>query len=214
MRSIALLVLTLAPLALAQDGDGVALVDAAARPPVPSGQLLPAAPGLYQRWDVGRSFGTPRLIEAVERAAEHVAWKLPHADPLFIGDLSRRGGGPLEGHSTHQTGLDADLGLYRKGARQPWRGFEELRPGDLDCAATWTLIEGLLDTGDVQFILLDEGHIRVLRAWLARERGWSDEALDTVFPRGLGDRSGWRLEGIVRHAEGHKDHLHVQVRTR
>ncbi len=169
---------------------------------------LPDAPGLYERWDPDRSWGAPLLIDTLTEVALRLAWSHPYIDPIVVGDLSRRGGGPLFGHRTHDIGIDADLGLYTRGGRQP-DGFVDITPEDLDVEATWALLTALLDTGNVRFILLDQGHIDRIRRWL-RARGTPASRIDAVFvpPSTPLNASRW---GVVRHAPNHRSHLHVRV---
>lgn len=58
-----------------------------------------------------RNWGNPRLIDYLERLASD-ARALDGWPGLLIGDLSQPRGGPmLNGHSSHQIGLDADIWL-------------------------------------------------------------------------------------------------------
>jgi murein endopeptidase len=176
-------------------------------PPVATVRL-PAAPGLLDRWDAERSHGTRLTVDTLLQATRALAWRHPTWDPVTIGDLSNAGGGPMFGHSTHDEGLDADLGLFVQGGVQP-DGFADVSPEALDPEATWALIASLLATGNVQFILLDQGHIDVLRAHLIAQ-GHDVEAIDRVFvPRST--RLTAARRGIVRHAPNHRSHLHVRV---
>lgn len=171
-------------------------------------ERLPDAPGIFDRWDAERSWGTPLVVSTLETSLRRLAWELPHADPVTVGDLSVRGGGPMYGHSTHDEGIDADLGLFVQGARQ-LGGFVDVPPHDLDAEATWKLVATLLDSGNVQFILLDQGHIERLRTWLA-STGYPQEEIDRIFvPRTT--RLRWDLRGVVRHAPNHRSHLHVRI---
>jgi penicillin-insensitive murein endopeptidase len=69
-----------------------------------------------ENWQVmrpsrNRSWGSPRLIEYVERFAGE-ARTLDGWPGLLIGDLSQPRGGPMpSGHSSHQMGLDVDIWL-------------------------------------------------------------------------------------------------------
>ncbi|NDD92139.1 penicillin-insensitive murein endopeptidase [bacterium] len=74
----------------------------------------------------GRYFGHPRLIEAVEQAAETLAkQKKP---PLLIADLGLPRGGPtLSAHSSHQTGLDVDIWYLRY---KPWKNRKNVRKAE------------------------------------------------------------------------------------
>lgn len=176
--------------------------------PVLATVRLPSSPGLFDRWDAERSFGSRLTVDTLMSATRRLAWEHPTWDPLTIGDLSNRGGGPMFGHSTHDEGIDADIGLFIDGGRQQ-DGFVDVRPGNLDAEATWALIAALLDTGNVQFILLDQRHINVLRDHLATV-GYPPEAIDEVFVSRATRLSADR-RGIVRHAPNHRSHLHVRI---
>lgn len=175
------------------------------------GQQLPERPELYIRWHESRSWGRPELVEVITEAAEEIAWRLPHADPFVVGDMSREGGGVLYGHRSHRGGLDADLGLYWGEGRQHLHGFMDVRPADLDAAATWTFIEAMLSTGLVERILLDRGHIRRLRRHVIAEGLLSEEEAWSVFPA-EGSPDIWIRDGVVHHVAGHRNHIHLRVR--
>jgi len=169
---------------------------------------LPSAEGVYERWDAQRSYGTWLTVTTLQQVTERLAWELPLADPILVGDLSRRGGGGMHGHKTHDKGIDADLGLYMRGGRQPLGGFVDVRPRELDAAATWAMIRALLDTGNVHFILLDQSLIDVVKAHVVREEGLTEEEAERIFPGGPVD---WRRRGVVNHAPNHASHLHVRI---
>jgi murein endopeptidase len=54
----------------------------------------------------------PALISVLDRASRIVARKYP-GSVLEIGELSRRTGGPITSHLSHQNGRDADVGFYQ-----------------------------------------------------------------------------------------------------
>lgn len=170
--------------------------------------LLPAEPGLHDRWDAGRAWGTPLLVDTLLSTFERLAWDHPSWDPPIVGDLSTRGGGPMFGHKTHDRGIDADLSLYVEGARTE-DGFEDIHPRRLDPHANWTLIKSLLDSGNVQFILLDQGHIDRIASHLV-DQGYDPGWVRSIFiPAGV--HVPWSARGVVRHAPKHRSHLHVRV---
>ncbi len=171
---------------------------------------VPRADGLYERWDPSRSWGRTWVPSTLQTVAERVAFELPMADPLMVGDISQRGGGRMDGHRTHDQGIDVDIGLFMPGQLQPLGGFVDLRPHQLDLHANWVLLSALLDTRNVQFILLDQGHIDALRHYLLVEVGIQRAEVDRMFPpRNV--RSTWKERGIVRHAPNHSSHLHVRI---
>lgn len=172
---------------------------------------LPERPALYQRWNAERSYGTAAMVDVLIEASGKVAAAWPDADPIFVGDLSTRRGGPLPPHRYHGDGRSADIGLFASGGTQPKAGFVPLWGAQLDLERTWTLIEALLATGRVEHILLDQSHIRRLTQWLSAEGRLTDAEIAAIFPP-LDTPRLWAMEGIVRHAPRHVDHLHVRLR--
>jgi penicillin-insensitive murein DD-endopeptidase len=56
-----------------------------------------------------RHWGTPRLIDYIERLSNDAA-ELDHRTGILIGDMSQPRGGPMaSGHASHQIGLDVDI---------------------------------------------------------------------------------------------------------
>lgn len=208
-RGTILKITTLAALALLALSP-TARADSTGKRPFYAGYQLPPADGLYERWDPRRSWGAEHVIEALQEVANRVAFLLPVADPLFIGDISTRGGGRLPGHRTHHLGIDVDIGLFMGQGQQPLGGFVDLLPHELDVHSTWILITALLDTGQVKFVLLDQGHIQVLRRYALEEVGLDIETVDSLFPP-PGSRLGWRRRGVIRHAPNHASHIHVRL---
>ena len=75
------------------------------------GQQLPVTGGTWQvmRLSRNRSWGTPQLVNEIERlsalAKEKAGW-----NGFLVGDMAQPRGGPmLTGHASHQIGLDADV---------------------------------------------------------------------------------------------------------
>jgi penicillin-insensitive murein DD-endopeptidase len=64
----------------------------------------------------GRNYGHPALVLMLGRSAKEIA-KAVRGSRMLVGDLSRERGGPLDGHNSHQSGRDADVGFYIKDAR-------------------------------------------------------------------------------------------------
>jgi murein endopeptidase len=66
----------------------------------------------------------------------------PGAGPLGIGDLARRGGGSIDGHASHQNGLDVDIRLPR---RDRVRG--PANPSNYDPTLTQDVVDRLVQQG-------------------------------------------------------------------
>lgn len=99
-------------------------------------------------------FGLPELVDMLTRAAEEVGKKHP-GSVLNVGDLSRRGGGEVDGHRSHESGRDADVGFYLSKGGKPFvpprfaaidaegkaTGFPGAR---FDDARNWALVQAFL----------------------------------------------------------------------
>lgn len=173
------------------------------------GVQLPERPELYTRANPDSVWGTPTMAATLQQVAQELAWQLPDADPIYIGDISQRRGGYFDGHKSHRGGVDADVGLFVDNGQQLQR-FVDVYPNDFDAHANWVMIRSLLETGNVERIYLDESLIRVLRRYVAAHEGLSQEEVYRIFPP-QGTTGTWGMTGIVQHVGGHRNHLHVRV---
>ena len=162
----------------------------------------------------GHFYGTWELAQLVERAARRVAFRLPGAK-LSIGELSRAGGGHIDGHRSHTSGRDVDIGFYMTladgsphatyaFANVDWRG-RGVAPNQylrFDDARNWELVAKLLADGDarVQYIFV-AAHIKSrLLAEAKRRRA----------PRSVLDRAKATLVQPA-HGHPHRNHFHVRI---
>jgi murein endopeptidase len=160
-----------------------------------------------------RAFGTRTTVEHLRRAVNDTLELFPRTHTLAIGDLSAREGGWLSEHHSHQSGRDADVGLFYK-KRPPGypQSFVAADEDNLDRAATWALIAKLVATADqdggVHLIFLDHDIQGLIYEW-ALDHKISKRRLDRIFqyPHGFGASAG-----IVRHEPNHDNHMHVRFR--
>lgn len=108
----------------------------------------------YQRGDT--RWGLPALIHMLERSAKKVAKKHPGA-VLGVGDISRKNGGDIFLHRSHESGRDADIAFYVVDQRgkdlKPdtfvaFQGSIESSsmPGArFDVAKNWALVQAMLE---------------------------------------------------------------------
>jgi hypothetical protein len=172
-------------------------------------QLLPGEGYVIRR--PARSFGTATTVELVERAISETLEAFPDEHVLAIGDISAESGGTITQHRSHQSGRDIDVGLFynEQPAGYP-ASFIHADEDNLDCAATFKLLENFLATtdedGGVQMIFLDFDVQGILYAW-ALDHGISEHRLARIFqyPHGRGSSAG-----IVRHVPNHDNHMHVR----
>ncbi len=150
-------------------------------------------------------FGTPFVVAALQAAAAQVVRVHGQGPELVIGALSADGGGPLRPHRSHQSGRDADVGLFA--LEGGGKVFRALRPSEFDVERTWTAISSLIRTGRVIYVFLDMDLQEPLYRYL--ERSDVDEAtLQRLFQYPGGHDS---KRGLIRHARGHRDHFHVRL---
>ncbi len=157
------------------------------------------------RWelvDPAHAWGTAETIEYLRTAITAVHARFPGAPPLHIGHISRKSGGHLSPHRSHQSGRDVDLGYYYKAEEHQW--YRRATKNTLDLDRTWMLVRSLITETDVRLILIDHSVQRLLRQHA--ERVGEDPAwLDDVF-RG----NGPERPALIRHEPGHATHIHVR----
>ena len=92
--------------------------------------------GLETRW------GTAHLVREIMALGAWWAHAHPNATAIGVGDLSRRSGGTIDGHSSHQNGLDVDIRLPRRdGARG------SANPGSYDRSLAQGIVDHMVGRG-------------------------------------------------------------------
>ena len=161
----------------------------------------------------GSRYGTWQLVQLVERAAERVQRRLPGAR-LSVGEISARDGGHLDGHRSHQSGRDVDLGFYMTDARErtfdafafaafgrDGRGQGPNRMLRFDDARNWELVGKLVADGDARVQHIFVAH--AIRQRLLRE-GRRRGAPARVLARAA------RVMSQPAH-HPHRNHFHVRI---
>lgn len=165
--------------------------------------------------DGGNFFGTWELIQLVERAAWRVHLRHPGAK-LSVGELSKREGGRIDGHRSHRSGRDVDIGFYLLDAQgRPVNAplaFARVRANGtctspntgfrFDDARNWELVAKLVADGDarVQYIFVHRAIKRRLLAY-GRRIGAPQVLVD-------------RVELAMVQPGGshpHRNHFHVRI---
>lgn len=156
--------------------------------------------------DHARAWGTNEVVHGIHSAFVRLSRKFPKSPKIELHDISRREGGFLDEHRSHQSGRDADLAYFRKRCRGNVCDFSKTKPGTLDAKRQWTLIEPWLRAGIVESMFVDYSLQKPLYRE-ARRKGATRKELELWFqyPRGRGSALG-----VVRHYKSHADHLHVR----
>ena len=177
------------------------------------GVQLPQGPGYYRRrphyaWGTNHAVGHTRNVLRAVRA------RYPGLHRLAIGDFSAEEGGPIPRHTSHQSGRDADIGLFFRSKPNGYpESFTAARRDNLHFEATFSLLESFAATedlpGGVEVMFLNYEVQRMLYEWARREGGVPRDRLRDLFqyPRGTGDRTA-----LIRHEPGHRGHVHVRFR--
>lgn len=170
-----------------------------------AGVMLPPGKNYRVKWESG-AWGTSETIHSIQSAVSAYKKRMPGGPRVFIGDISKKGGGPFKPHSSHQHGRDVDIGYVLKGDSDG--KFRSANADNLDVARTWRLIKSFLDTDQVIYVFVDYKLQKLLYEY-AKGQGASEEFLDEIFQYPRGRR---RSHGLIRHWKGHVNHFHVRFR--
>jgi penicillin-insensitive murein endopeptidase len=158
-------------------------------------------------------FGATELILLIKDTASKVNYQHPKS-VLKVADLSKRRGGLIEHHGSHQNGRDVDLLFYLRtldGARSDVQQFVPVDKNGystkppmkyrLDVKENWTLVKALINSTKaiVQWIFVSD-HIRKLLL---------DHAKKTNEPKVLINKA----EQVLKQPgpKTHVDHFHVRI---
>ncbi len=171
-----------------------------------NGCLLPAkGPGWVRRNKAG--WGTDRTVAVLQWALGEVVRLHRGTVPVVVGALSRENGGKLRPHRSHRSGRDIDVGYYASNNKM-LPHFRPMSAANIDVEKTWTFIGALLHTGLVHYVFVDY-NLQAQMVQYLEDEGTDAKTLAMVFQYPAG-RTARR--GIIRHARGHADHLHVRFR--
>ena len=152
------------------------------------------------------AYGSRHTVQQLLGAFEVFFEESGYDRPLSIGSLSKKGGGKLRPHKSHQSGRDADIRLPLAEGLSVKTIPSEASKVDWD--ATWVLIRALLETDQIEYVFLSHARQKKLYK-AARRAGVSKKQLETwlQYPNPAGTN-----HGIVRHAKGHTAHIHVRFK--
>lgn len=117
------------------------------------------------------TYGTPETIRIIQQAGKayrtYFRSRKQKYPPLAIGDLSRRDGGPLPPHLSHQSGRDVDVGVINVRNKTPG-AFIHTTPNTMDTLKTWVMMKSFLDTGEVQYIFMARSLVDEIKTYVSR----------------------------------------------
>jgi len=170
-----------------------------------NGRVVPDHSGYVVR-NRKRSFGSEQTIELLENAFNAVVSRHKGISKVRVHDLSLEGGGPIDDHRSHQSGLDVDLTYYQKRCGARGCPLRPVKPGKIDVTPQWTLLEALLLSNNVKVMFVDYSLQGPLYAE-AKRRGATADQLKRWFQY----PSGKKTDGtVIRHLRNHVDHIHIR----
>jgi murein endopeptidase len=162
---------------------------------------LKGGPGFVTA-NADRAWGTKTAVDHLRRVMAAFDRAFPKAQPIIVGDLSKRGGGALDNHNSHLDGRDVDIHL----PLNPLADINDKRPRTVNAAQTWFLIRAFVDSCQIEYIFVDREVQRIAHQH-AVSQGVLKAELELVvqYPR-----AETKPVGVVRHWTNHQDHLHVR----
>lgn len=165
------------------------------------GELMPSGPYHFVRTP-REAYGTSATIDLLLGTLERLNRCDSKMPPVVIGDLSLAGGGRFRPHISHQNGRDVDIGYVPR--HKAYRGsYFVANRNSLDVPRTWRLLKTLLDSGEVEYIFVNRSIQALLYEYAKDYLSSSERTRIFQFPRR-------RHVGMIRHAPGHDDHMHVR----
>ena len=156
------------------------------------------------------NYGASDTINAIKTALRAVHAAHERTPRIHVGDISLKHGGPLQGHRSHQNGLDVDLSYYLK-TNHDEDEFKRATPETIDVARTWTLLRSLIADNRIQFIFIDHALQKPIYEYARDEVGLSTQFLMATFSY---PHSRHAKKGIIRHWDAHTDHMHIRFLPR
>lgn len=158
----------------------------------------------YTLRDPERSYGSSHAVTIIHDSIAAFRAETGYRGEIKIADLSKKGGGRLRPHGSHQAGRDADIRLpRRKGASKDNNSLSAI-----DWDLSWALVKAFVDTGEIEYIFLETSRQKALRKAAQRAGASKAELARAIqYPNKRGTN-----KGIVRHASGHRIHIHVRIK--
>lgn len=171
------------------------------------GLPMPEGPYWQLRERRTRTYGATNAIGAMVTAFTRYGQAFEGAaPPVSVGEISAPRGGRAHPHSSHRSGRDVDLGyvLVPGTEGEQWK---RASVDNFDVEKNWALIKALVETGEVQTIFISSKLQRLLEPVARADVGEAE--LGRYFWRPGG---GPEQDPILRHWDGHRDHMHVRFR--
>lgn len=157
------------------------------------------------------TWATPETVRHLRRCVSQYRHNFARskADPIAIGDLSRRQGGPLPPHKSHQSGRDVDIGfiLKKRAKNADDAPLRHATRETLDAEKQWFLTKCFLDNPETQIIFMEHSIVAALREYVEKIYKKRKPLLKKylrLFPGGGA--------ALIQSDSEHTSHMHVRFR--
>lgn len=156
----------------------------------------------------GKHYTSVEMRELLNEVALFTENRWPNSEPLQIGDLSAKGGGPIPRHASHQNGIDADVVYLRKDranqdpSSKEWEEYFTYSgriSSNFDHSRNWELLHHIVSEYPVGRIFVDQVVKRELCSYAANEGLMSRPSAVEMLRR-------------LRPARYHKTHFHIRLK--
>lgn len=170
---------------------------------------MPEGAGFFLRDHHPNSWGSDTTVRALVTVFANYARTYPDAPAINVGDLSKKNGGRLKPHKSHQSGRDVDLGFVHTAAvaQHAKQRFTRASRSNLDVEKTWFIVEQLARTRSVEVIYVDNTVQKMLYQYAAPKLTPEQREYFFSIPRHANSSSA-----LMRHWPGHKNHFHVRFK--
>ncbi len=167
---------------------------------------FPVGDGWTLRGYRPRSYATRQTVKELATSLAEWRERHPEANPVKLGEFSRRGGGRVRPHKSHRTGRDVDIGYVMNEPDEGHR-FVTVTDSNLDAAATWGLVQRLVAGGAVESIFMAKSVQEQLIPFAALTMSESEQRslFSTLEPDARAKK-----KTVIRAWRGHDDHMHVR----
>ncbi|MGH1345303.1 MAG: penicillin-insensitive murein endopeptidase [Nannocystales bacterium] len=158
----------------------------------------------YTLRDPDRSYGSSHAVTIIHDSIAAFRAETGYRGEIKIADMSKKGGGRLRPHGSHQAGRDVDIRLPRRAGVST----DNKSISAMDWDLSWALVKAFIDTGEIEYIFLETGRQKALRKAAQRAGASASELARAIqYPSKRGTN-----KGIVRHASGHRIHIHIRIK--
>ena len=123
-----------------------------------------------------------------------------------VGNLSRRDGGHLNPHRSHQSGRDVDIGFILK--KPPKKGiFINTTPKGLHLYKQWVVLKCFLDNPDTKMIIMERSIVGAMKRYIKRIYKTRKTKLNKYLKFFPG-----RRKAVIIADNDHRSHMHIRMK--